>query len=157
MNKEKFMYSKKTQQAKGIMKIFSVLPLFLIPLLIISNDFKSIYEYCLAVLVPIFMTFSCVSYLGSWADLEITDKGVYVEFWWKKLLVPWNSIKSIKGSGFGFVRTEVVLVDNQCLTEFHRVYGLFTVGSFNRAFHIHPYFLQPKDLFKLIHKYRSDI
>lgn len=156
MNKRKFMYSQKTQRSKGMMKVFSVLSLLLIPLLIISNDFKSVFEFCSAFLVPLLMTFSCVLYLGSWADLEIADDGIYVEFLWKKMHVPWNSIIKIKSAGFGFVRTDVVLVDNHHLTGFHRIYSLFTVGSLQPGFHIHSHFLQSTELFKLIHEHRSN-
>jgi len=155
MNKQKFNYSKKTQRSKDIMKVFSVLSLLLIPLLLISNDFKTIFEFSSAFFVPLIMTFSCIFYLGSWADLEISDDGVYVEFLWKKLYVPWNGIVKIKSAGFGFMRTDFVLVDNQYLTGFHRIYGLFIVGSFQPGFHIHSHFLQSRELFQLIQKYRG--
>jgi hypothetical protein len=155
MNNREFKYSPKTQLSKGTIKVFAVLSLLLIPLLIISNDFESLLEYCSAIFFPLLMTFSCVFYLGSWADLEIADDGIYVEFLWKNLHVPWSSIVKIKGTGFGFVHTDVVLVGAQHLTVFHRVYSL-TIGSLQPGFHIHPHFLQSHELFKLIHEHRLD-
>lgn len=156
MNKRKFMYSQKTQQSKGVVKIFSILFLLLIPLLITSNDFKSTLEFCSAVLVPLFMVLSCIFYLGSWADLDVADDGIYVEFLWKELYVPWSGIVKIKSMGFGFTHTDVVLVENRYLTGFHRIYSLFTFGSLQPSFHIHSHFLQSKELFKLISEHRLE-
>ena len=161
MNKKACKYPQKIQFSKLSCKVAIVLAVFLlIPLILKNNeptDFGSIFEYFLAMsLPPLLIVFSCVCYLGSWADLEVSDNGIYIEFLWKKIHVPWSSIITIKSIGLGFVRIDVVLVDHSCLTIFHRIYSLFTVVSIRPGFHIHPHFLQSHELYKLIHKYRSE-
>ncbi|HZM22680.1 MAG TPA: hypothetical protein VFC02_13110 [Anaerolineales bacterium] len=70
-------------------------------------------------------------------DVYVDDQGLFVEFLWNKIKVPWQDIIEVKYIwGVGFLREEkrplVVVVKS--LTSFHRVFGVLYAKSIRPAF-----------------------
>src|SRR5687768_13906076 len=153
MDSKRFTYPLIVQWSRQIIIFTAILPVILIPLLLISNDFKSVSEFTAAIVSPLFMTLSSVLYQGAWADLETDDEGIYIQFLWKKLYVPWDNLVDVKDFGVSLARTTIVLVNKNRLTWFHRIYSVFTVGSFLPGFHIYPQLTHSKELLHIINRH----
>ncbi len=153
MESKSFTYPLKVQRFKYQVKFTAILPILLITLLMIRIDFKSTLEFLAAIFFPLLMTLGSVLYLGAWADLEIDDEGIYVQFLWRKLYVPWDDLVDVKDFGFSRARTTIVLVNKNRLTWFHRIYSVFTVGSFLPGFHIYPQLTHSKELLHIINRH----
>ena len=88
--------------------------------------------------------------LGDYPDVKADDNGLYVEFLWTYLPVPWEDIIEIKHFRFLFLEWWLITTKNH-LTFFHRLYSVYSLKSFLPGFLIHPKELQDQaDLLKLI-------
>lgn len=89
----------------------------------------------------------------SWPNVKITDDGLYVEFLWTYLHVPWKNIITLKLSNaepFGGVW--LVIVDDK-LTLLHYLFGIFYNFSVVRAFLIHPQAKSQRELIETIRRF----
>lgn len=123
-----------------IVKVLATVIMVLVPLLIIIVLLQSDYnffqeEYRIATLSIPFTILVCILIVGSMCEIKADADGLYVEFFWKYLFVPWEKIKAIKYVGFrpgGYW----IISTNNALTRFH---WLYSIGTFplRPSFHIH--------------------
>ena len=135
MTTKQFRYPFVYQVVKVQIKVMMVLvPLLLIGLL--QSEYSlSREEYRIAILSIPFTIFLCMLIIGSICEIKTGADGLYVQFFWKYLFVPWEKIKGLKYIGFRPTGYWIVLTENS-LTPFHRVYA---VGAWPLlpSFHIH--------------------
>lgn len=135
MTTRQFKYPRIFQIVKIQTTIMMVLaPLLLIGLLL-SEYSLSREAHKIAILSIPFTILVCMLIIGSICEIKTNTDGLYVEFFWKYLFVPWEKIKSIKYIGFRPVGYWIVLTDNS-LTIFHRLYTIGTLPLLP-SFHIH--------------------
>jgi len=122
-----------------IVKVQIKIMMVLIPLLLIAllqSEYNlSQEEYRIAILSIPFTIFVCMLIIGSICEIKTDTDGLYVEFFWKYLFVPWENIRGIKYIGFRPTGYWIVLTDNS-LTIFHRLYTIGTLPLLP-SFHIH--------------------
>lgn len=135
MTTTQFRYPPVFQLARGQIKVLMVLiPTLLIALL--RSEYELPQEgYRIAVLTIIFAPILCAYIVGSLCEVRADADGLYVEFFWKYLFVPWEKIKGIKYIGFRPTGYWIILTDHS-LTIFHRLYAVGTWPLFP-SFHIH--------------------
>lgn len=118
-------------QAKALMVL---IPVLLVALL--QSEFELPHEgYRVAVLTIVLAPILCAYIVGSFCEIRTNIDGLYVEFFWKNLFVPWEEIRDIKYIGFRPFGYWIVLTDRS-LTIFHKLYSIGTF-SFLPSFQIH--------------------
>jgi len=135
MTTNQFRYPPMFQIVKALAKIMMVLIPFLFVMLILSDYNLSQEEYKIMLLSIVFAEIGGMLITGSSCEIKTDVHGLYVEFFWKYLFVPWDKIKGIKYIGFRPIGYWVVLT-NESLTPFHRLYALGTLPLLP-SFHIH--------------------
>jgi hypothetical protein len=135
MSTKRFRYPPIFKIVKIQIKVMMVLaPLLLIGLLR-SNYSLSREEYRIAILSIPFTILLCMLIIGSICEIKTDTNGLYIEFFWKYLFVPWEDIRGIKYVGFRPVGYWIVITNNS-LTLFHRLYAVGTLPLLP-SFHIH--------------------
>lgn len=94
--------------------------------------------------------FGVVFISGDHPDVKADDNGLYVNFLWKYLPVPWEDIGEIKRCKILHLEWWLITTNNR-LTFFHRLYSIYSLKSFHPGFLIHHKESQDQaDLLKLI-------
>ena len=113
--------------------------MFLIPLLfgwlLLSDYSLSREKYKIAALTIVLVMPICLHTIGSRCEVKTNADGLYVEFFWKFLFVPWEEIKGVKYIGlrpFGYW----IVLTNKSITIFHRLYSIGTFPLLH-SFQIH--------------------
>jgi hypothetical protein len=73
-------------------------------------------------------------------DIDIDEKGLSLQFLWKRFSVEWgefSSIKHIKPFGLFTNKHSYIVIVNSKLTFIHRIYGLIYSGAYRPAILIH--------------------
>lgn len=154
MNIQRFTYPNGIKFSKLISVFFICIGILLYPTLLLfpkPEEINSTFEYVIAILVtPSVLIFGAIHYIGSWSEIQVNKDGICVEFLWLKLRIPWDGIRRVEHVGSKRLGVTIILTDNQYLTFFHRIYSLYTVGSFQPGVHIHPYYLKPNNFIDTI-------
>jgi hypothetical protein len=122
-----------------IVKVQIKVMMVLIPVLLIAllrSEYNiSQEEFRLAILTIILTIIGGVYIVGSLCEIKTDTDGLYVEFFWKYLFVPWEKIKGIRYIGFRPFGYWIVVTENS-LTIVHRLYAIGTLPLLP-SFHIH--------------------
>ena len=148
----KHQYSSGIEATKGFAKFmffFSIVVLILFTIFRDKYSFSEI-DFRQAILGAIFGCLFSLYYTGTWCDIKLDENGLYVEFLWKMLFVPWKEIKQLRYLGFYPIGYWVVHTQNS-LTLFHRLYSLGTF-SVSPSFHIHDSIDNKNELISIIKK-----
>lgn len=135
MTTKQFKYPRVFQFVRVQIKIMMVLIPVLLILLLLSDYELPLEGYRIALLTIIFAPMLGAYIVGSLCEVKAETDGLYVEFFWRDLFVPWEKIKGIKYIGFRPTGYWIILTD-QSLTPFHRLYALGT-WTLLPSFHIH--------------------
>jgi hypothetical protein len=154
METRHYRYPASIQNLKACIKLFFLLSLFISGIGILTyksanhNDQTGYYYLLLAIPLAIFMA---VSILGYYPDIRVDNNGLYVEFLWTYLPVPWKDIVEIKHFKFFFLEWWLIITTQNRLTFFHRLYSVNVLKSFLPGFYIHHKASKDQsDLLKLI-------
>lgn len=154
-----FRYPKVIKLSKMMCVVFIFLGILLYPTLLLfpkPEEINSTFEYIIAILAtPSVLVLASIHYIGSWSEIQTYEDGIIIEFLWLKLRVPWEGIRRIEHVGSKRLGVTLILTDNRYLTIFHRIYSLYTVGSFQPGIHIHPYYLKPNNFIDTIKMAKS--
>jgi len=139
METKYYRYSAEVQNFKTLGKFILFLFLFLSGVVILSypssgQTKEGIYYLLIGIAVTVLFV---VFHLGSYPDVRADDKGLYVEFLWTYLPVPWEDIAEIKPFKFIFLEWRLITTKGH-LTFFHRLYSIYSLKSFLPGFLIHP-------------------
>lgn len=154
METRHYRYPPLIQNYKAFSKFFLFLYLFLSGVVILSypspgQTEEGIYYLLIGLPVAIFFV---VCHLGDYPDVKADDNGLYVEFLWTYLPIPWDDIIEIKYFSFFFLEWWLITTRNH-LTFFHRLYSVYSLKSFLPGFLIHHKGSQEQtNLLKLIRK-----
>jgi hypothetical protein len=153
METRHYRYPAEVQNFKALSKFFLFLYLFLSGVGILGYQLSYYTEpvgyYYLLIGFPLAIFF-VVFHLGDYPDVKADDKGLYVEFLWAYLPVPWEDIIEIKHFRFLFLEWWLITTRNH-LTFFHRLYSVYSLKSFLPGFLIHHKSSKDQsDLMKLI-------
>lgn len=147
-----YRYSPGIKTTKGFAKFMFFLSILVLVLFIIfkdNYDFPPI-DFRRAILGTIFGCLFSLYYVGTWCDIQVVENGLYVEFLWNMLFVPWEEIKQLKYLGFYPIGYWVVHTQNS-LTLFHRLYSLGTFPP-SPSFHIHDSIKDKNELISILKK-----
>jgi hypothetical protein len=135
MTTKQFKYPPVFQFVRVQIKVMMVLILVLL-IALLQSEYQLPQEgYRIALLTIILAPLLCLYIIGSLCEIRTDTDGVYVEFFWKYLFVPWEKVNGIKYVGFRPVGYWIILTDNS-LTIFHRLYAVGTLPLLP-SFHIH--------------------
>jgi hypothetical protein len=150
-----YRYSLGIEVTKGFAKfIFFLSPVVLILFIVFRDKYNfSPIDFQRAILGAIFGCLFSLYYAGTWCDIKVDENGLYVEFLWNMLFVPWKEIKQLKYLGFYPIGYWVVHAQNS-LTLFHRLYSLGTFPP-SLSFHIHDSIDNKNELISIIKKKAS--
>lgn len=97
--------------------------------------FSSLESFLQQITIVIFPTPFILFAAYFFTDLEVDNEGLLVDFFWKKLRIPWNKIIQIKPLfGLRIKKTGMYIVIVDGLTPFHRFYGLLYGFTLKPAF-----------------------
>jgi hypothetical protein len=149
---KRYQYPSGIEVSKGFaVFMFFLFIVALISLILFRDRYNfSPIEFRRAILVVIFGCLFSLYYRGTWCDLKVDENGLYVEFLWNMLFVPWKEIKQLKYAGFYPIGHWVIHTQNS-LTLFHRLYSLDTF-SLSPGFHIHDSIENKSELISIIKK-----
>lgn len=143
MTTKQFKYPPVFQLVRLQIKVMMVLIPMLLFALLRSEYELSEEGYRIAVMTMVLAPILCLYILGSLCEIRTDTDGIYIEFFWKYLFVPWDKINGIKYIGFRPVGYWIILTDNS-LTIFHRLYAVGTLPLLP-SFHVHEK-LESRDL-----------
>lgn len=153
METRHYRYPPSIQNFKAYIKLFFFLYLFISGIGILTyqwanhNDQAGYYYLLLGIPLAIF---GAVFILGYYPDVKVDVNGLYVEFLWTYLAVPWEDILEIKYFRFLFLEWWLITTKNH-LTFFHRLYSIYSLKAFLPGFLIHHKLSKDQnDLLKLI-------
>jgi hypothetical protein len=138
MNTKHYKYPRPIKNAKLSAAFGFVLLLLLLVFAIlgyIPENHVSPTERYLLIAGLLFGLFGCVFFLGWWADIEVDENGLLVGFLWRKLRVLWGDVVDVKPFGPKFFHCWVIITNNK-LTFFHRLYGMYSLKSFKPGFFV---------------------
>lgn len=100
------------------------------------SDYKSGFDYFVALVGPLVMAMGSLLFIYSWSDIVLDDEGLIVEFLWFNLRVFWRDIIDLKHIGSKSFGVWLLRTNNK-LTFLHRLYGLFYMLSIHPSLPIH--------------------
>ncbi|MBK9924953.1 MAG: hypothetical protein IPP66_06625 [Anaerolineales bacterium] len=155
MENKYYRYPVEIQNRKTLIKFFAFLFLLFSDIVILAypladNNYQKNYYYLLLTVLMVIIGF--IFAFGEYPDVKTDDNGLYVEFLWTYLPIPWEDITEIKHYSFLLSDWWLITTKNR-LTFFHRLYSIYLFKSFFPSFYIHHKSSQDQaDLLKLIRK-----
>jgi hypothetical protein len=155
MNKRKFKYPQYMSVTKNIAKLMVVLLIvFTIYILITAKplDYDTVFEYLVALVSPIVMGVFIFWFIYAWSDISVDQTGLFVEFLWFDLYVPWDDIVSLQYIGSKSFGVWLLQTKNNRLTPFHKSYSFIKKLSLRPGLFIYTRSKAHNDLIKTIEK-----
>ncbi len=126
MTEKHYRYPPAIKFSKAVFLIIMILLPMAFGWLLLSNYSFSHEEYKIITITLILGIPMCMYTIGSICEVKTNDNGLYIDFFWKYMFVPWDGVEGIKYIGFRPFGYWVILTNNY-LTVFHRLYS---IGAF---------------------------
>ena len=155
METKHYHYPPSISTTKSLLKFFIFLMILLsvnIWMTAKSSDYKSGFEYIVALLAPSLMALGLFLFIYSWSNIDVDDRGLLIEFLWFKLRVFWEDIVDVRHVGTKSFGVWLLRTSNR-LTFVHRLYSVFYTFSIHPGVPIHIQSKIHNELIKEINKH----